>query len=327
MVAWYQMAIVLGFFTVFLVTYFIGGSNTDEYNNTEGWRYMFWSELVPCLLFLGLLFFVPKSPRWLILKGRETEARDILNRVHGEELAEKEMKEIQESIANDPSVSIRKTLAAPFLGIVIIGTIFSMLQQFTGINAVLYYGVTIFEEVLNIPSDDSLRQQLLLAGVNVVCTIIAMWQVDKWGRRPLIFLGCIGMFLGFSMCAITLMIDQVSIISLIGILMFVGSFALSMGPVVWVVLAEMFPNAVRSTAMAIAVAMQWLSNFIVAQSFPVIAGSEVNKGPDSFWNGSLPYFIFMGFIAIIIIFAYKYIPETKGKSLEDIEEMWKKNPA
>lgn len=318
---WYQMAIVLGFFVVFLVTYFISANNTEAYNEAQGWREMFWTELVPCGLFLGLLFFVPKSPRWLVMKGHTEEARAILERVHGPELANKEMNEIQTSV-DSAQKNRASVLAAPFLIIVVVGTIFSMLQQFTGINAVLYYGADIFEKALGYGQEDVLKQQILLAGVNVVCTIVAMYTVDLWGRRPLVFAGSIGMLVGFLMLAYTLQTGQVGMISLIGVLMFVGSFALSMGPVVWVVLAEIFPNSVRSAAMAIAVTAQWGANYFVTQTFPMVMEGGVNNSEP--WNGSLPYYLFIGFIVIIILFTFKFLPETKGKSLEEIEEHWVK---
>ena len=147
-----------------------------------------------------------------------------------------------------------------------------------------------------------------------------MGTVDKLGRKPLIYVGSVGMIAGFLMLGISLMLDQVGLISLIGVLVFIGSFALSMGPVVWVILSEMFPNQIRSAAMSIAVAVQWAMNYVVSQSFPIVMGSDVNQS--STWNGSLPYFIFIGFIAMIIFVTYKYVPETKGKSLEELEEIW-----
>ncbi|MGE0772864.1 MAG: sugar porter family MFS transporter [Cyclobacteriaceae bacterium] len=320
MVTLYQMAIVLGFFIVFIVTYFIGSGNDEAYNLERGWRVMFWSELVPCVLFFLLLFFVPKSPRWLLLKKREEDARRVLIRIHGEELAAKEMKEIKESIREEGGIPFSQIFKSSVLPIVLIGTVFSMLQQFTGINAVLYYGADIFEKALGFGQEDVLAQQILLAGVNVAFTILAMLTVDNWGRKPLVMVGALGMLTGFLLLGGTLMFDKVGIVSLIGILMFIGSFAMSMGPVVWVILSEMFPNSIRSISMSIAVAAQWASNYFVSQNFPIVVESEANTG--AFWNGSLPYFLFIIFIIVIIWFTRKYIPETKGRSLESIEKIW-----
>lgn len=320
MVTYYQLAIVVGFFVVFLATFGIGNSGDEVYNLNEGWRLMFWSELIPCLIFLFLLFMVPKSPRWLIMKGRIEEAKSILTRIHGEAAAAAEMEEITKSIDTSDNPSFALLLKKSFLPIVLIGSALSALQQLTGINAVLYYGADIFEKALGFGQEDVLAQQILLAGVNLVCTFIAMYTVDKVGRKPLIFLGAFGMIAGFLMLGVTLMTNQVGLISLIGILVFIGSFALSMGPIVWVLLAEMFPNKIRSLAMSVAVAVQWAMNYVVSQSFPIVVESEANTG--AFWNGSLPYFIFIGFITLIIFLTYKYIPETKGKSLEELEDVW-----
>ncbi|MEO9869426.1 sugar porter family MFS transporter [Ekhidna sp.] len=320
MVTYYQLAIVVGFFIVFLSTYAIGNSGDFEYNLNQGWRLMFWSELLPCLIFLFLLFVVPKSPRWLIMKGRDAEAKNILTQLHGADLAEKEFSHICLSIDKKDNPKFSVLLKKSFLPIVLIGTALSALQQLTGINAVLYYGADIFEKALGFGQEDVLKQQLLLAGVNLLCTFIAMGTVDKFGRKPLIYLGCIGMTIGFLMLGITLKTGHVGLVSLIGILVFIGSFALSMGPVVWVLLSEMFPNKIRSLAMSVAVAAQWGMNYLVSQSFPIVVESEINQGP--FWNQSLPYFIFISFILATLLLTYKFIPETKGKSLEELESQW-----
>ena len=321
LVTYYQLAIVIGFFVVFLATYFIGSNLTQNENLEFGWRRMFWSELIPSLLFLFLLFFVPKSPRWLALRGREEESYNVLVKIHGEENAKLEIKEIQESLKiENKKIKIRDLSKGAFV-IIIIGSVFSILQQFTGINAVLYYGADIFEKALGFGKDDILMQQVLLAFVNLVFTFIAMSTVDKFGRKPLIYIGSFGMLFGFLLLGVSLQQQAIGIVSLIGVLVFIGSFAMSMGPVVWVVLSEMFPNKIRSIAMSIAVAAQWAANYVVTQSFPMVTASEMNN--NAFWNGSLPYFIFIGFIVIIILFTYKFLPETKGKSLEEIESLWK----
>lgn len=320
LVSYYQLAIVIGFFVVFLSTYFIGNAGTEAENIENGWRWMFWSELIPCLLFFTLLFFVPKSPRWLALKGKKTEALKVLTSIHGEVAAEDEIREIERSIEKEKSKPKVNIFAKGVFSIVVIGTVLSVLQQFTGINAVLYYGADIFEKALNFGPEDVLEQQVLLAAINLIFTFVAMATVDRLGRKPLIYIGAVGMFLGFILLGTTLMTNSVGILSLIGVLLFIASFAMSMGPVVWVVLSEMFPNNIRSTAMSIAVAAQWAANYMVTQSFPVVVQSEANQG--DFWNGSLPYFIFAVFILGIIFFTMKFIPETKGKSLEELENMW-----
>ena len=317
----YQLGIVLGFLLVFLATYFIGQGQTEDYNVSTGWRIMFWSELVPSLLFLVLLFIVPKSPRWLFLQGKEQEARDILIKHQGEDGIEETISEISTAIKeSEGALSLTDLFKSNVGKIVVIGSMLSIIQQFTGINAVLYYGADIFEKALGFGPDDVLKQQVLLASVNVVCTLIAMYFVDKWGRKPLVLLGCVGMITGFSLLAVTLMTDNVGLLSLLGILFFIGSFSLSMGPVVWVLLSEIFPNNARSIGMSIAVSVQWIANYLVSQFFPVVVESELNNSPA--FNGALPYLLFIGCIAFGIFFTIKYIPETKNKSLEEIESIW-----
>ena len=341
LVTYYQLAVVIGFFVVFLATYFIGNNNTEAQNIETGWRYMFWSELIPASAFLILLFFVPKSPRWLMIKGQEDEAKTILTQIHGKEIADKEFKEIQESIHKDENSEKVNIFSKSILPIIIIGTILSVLQQFTGINAVLYYGADIFEQALGFGQDDILQQQVLLATVNLVFTFVAMLTIDKLGRKPLLIIGGFGMLIGFLMMGFTLYLSDYSnvnaaglpaisqtegIISLIGVLIFIGAFAMSMGPVVWVLLSEIFPNKVRSAAMSIAVAAQWLANYFVSQTFPMIVESDANKlqVDGGIWNNALPYFLFSGFIVIIILFVWKFIPETKGKTLEEMETLFEK---
>ncbi len=320
LVTYYQLAIVIGFFIVFLATYFIGNMGTEEQNIQQGWRWMFWSELIPSLAFLALLFFVPKSPRWLALKNRKSQALMVLTKIHGSEIANLEIQEIENSIKKNQRGVKLNLFAKGVFSIIVIGAVLSILQQFTGINAVLYYGADIFEQALGFGKEDILQQQILLAGVNLIFTFIAMATVDKFGRKPLIYIGSLGMIIGFIFLGVTLMTDSVGVLSLIGVLLFIASFAMSMGPVVWVILSEMFPNNMRSTAMSIAVAAQWVANYIVTQSFPVVVDSNLNN--NTFWNGSLPYFIFSVFILIILFFTYKFIPETKGKTLEELEGIW-----
>ena len=341
LVTYYQMAVVIGFFVVFLVTYFIGDKLTESDNLSFGWRHMFWSELVPAVLFFLLLFKVPRSPRWLMIKGKEEEAKNILTRIHGEEMANQEFVEIKESIKKEGKEVKASIFNKSLFPIIIIGTVLSVLQQFTGINAVLYYGADIFEQALGFGQEDILLQQILLATVNLLFTFIAMYTVDKLGRKPLLIIGGFGMLAGFLIMGFTLYFSDYSqlnsaglptisstegIISLIGILLFIASFAMSMGPIVWVLLSEIFPNKIRSAAMSVAVAAQWLANYFVSQTFPIVVESDANKLQidGGVWNNALPYFLFSGFIVIIILFVWKFIPETKGKTLEEMESLFEK---
>jgi MFS transporter, SP family, xylose:H+ symportor len=327
LVSYYQLAVVVGFFVVFLATYFIGGEHVGtlsveeksvlhEYNVQRGWRVMFWSELIPSLAFFLLLFLVPHSPRWLMLRGREAEARKVLARVtNSEEEMEFELAEIKKSLEK-PKVSLFTKSAA---WVLCIGIMLSMLQQVTGINAILYYGAEIFSKTLGYA--DPLTQQLLLGTVNLVFTFVAIYTVDRWGRKPLLMVGTTGMLLGIGGLGISIYIGQLGLISLLGMLLFIASFALSMGPVVWVMLAEIFPNKIRSVAMSIAVAAQWFFNALVANLFPIVNKSTVNQ---EVFHGALPYFIFGSLCLVTIVFVWRAIPETKGKTLEEMDDLWVK---
>ena len=334
LVSLYQLAVVFGFFIVFLATYFIGGGDTSDasnetlkqihdYNINKGWRTMFWSELIPTITFFALLFTVPFSPRWLMLKNRETSAAKVLNKLLGsEQETQNEIQEIRKSLSKNEKTSYSLLFAKGMGFVLFIGIMLSIFQQVTGINAILYYGAEIFSNALGYGPEDALKQQLWLGTVNLVFTFIAIFTIDSWGRKPLLITGTIGMFVGLTVLGLSIYFNQMGVISLISILVFIGSFALSLGPVVWVLLSEIFPNNIRSIAMSIAVAAQWLFNGIVAYSFPVINKSEINTQD---FNGSLSYFIFATMCIATIIFIWKFVPETKGKSLEEIGKSWNKN--
>ncbi len=333
LVSVYQLAIVVGFFVVFIATYFIGGNNEatlspevvnalHEKNVQQGWRTMFWSELIPSTVFFILLFFVPHSPRWLMLKARNKEARKVLASITTNEAElEEEYNQIKSSLSDNAKQHKLKLFAQGMGFVLFLGIMLSIFQQVTGINAILYYGAEIFSNALGFGPEDALKQQLWLGAVNLAFTFVAIFSVDSWGRKPLLILGTIGMFISLTTLGFSIYYQQLGVVSLIAMLAFIGSFALSMGPVTWVILSEIFPNRVRSQAMSLAVAAQWLFNAIVANSFPVINGSSLNTNT---YNGALPYFIFALLSIVTIIFVWKYVPETKGKTLEEMEDMWDK---
>lgn len=332
LVSLYQLAVVFGFFIVFVTTYFIGGENVatgtenvleklHAYNVEKGWRVMFWSELVPALSFFILLFSVPHTPRWLMLKSRVNEAKKVISKFITDEAdIKQEFNEIQLSIQDKKSNKLNSVFAKGMAFVLFIGIMLSIFQQVSGINAILYYGAEIFSTALGYGPEDALKQQLWLGTVNLIFTFVAIFTIDRWGRKPLLIVGTAGMFIGLTTLGISIYMNQLGIVSLISILVFIGSFALSMGPVVWVLLSEIFPNNIRSVAMSIAVAAQWLFNAIVANSFPIINRSNFNAET---FNGALPYFIFAVMCIVTMIFTWKFVPETKGKSLEKIEEYWK----
>lgn len=332
MVSLYQLAIVVGFFAVFLATYYIGGGDsaslTDletqaayQHNLERGWRVMFWSELPVAVVFLAALMFVPHSPRWLALKGRKQEAINVLRRLsESKQQAEEDYTAIQRSLRESQISSIKSLMAGGLALATFIGVMLSIFQQTSGINAILYYGAEIFSNALGYGPQDALKQQLWLGAVNLLFTFVAIFTVDRWGRKPLYLCGTVGMIISLSILGYSIQNEVLGVTALVAILIFVGSFALSMGPIVWVVLSEMFPNNARSLAMSVAVGAQWLFNGVVASSFPVINRSEFNQ--DGF-NGALPYYIFAGFCVIAFIFVWRLMPETKGRTLEEIENLWK----
>lgn len=331
MVSYYQLAVVIGFFVVFLATYFIGGGDTQnmtpevlaqlhERNVNQGWRIMLWSELLPALAFLALLFTVPHSPRWLISQGRNREAKVVLAQIiSSEQEAASEFADIEASLTNSPAPNLTMLFGKGIGFALFLGVMLSIFQQVTGINAILYYGAEIFSNALGYGPEDALKQQLWLGAVNLIFTFVAIYKVDSWGRKPLFIGGSMGMFAGLTVLGLTIYTQQMGVVSLIAVLVFIASFAMSMGPVVWVMLSEMFPNNVRSVAMSIAVAAQWLFNALVANSFPVVNQSVLNQ--DSF-NGALPYFIFASLCIVAMLFVWMLVPETKGKTLEEMEALW-----
>lgn len=331
MVSYYQLAVVIGFLVVFLATYFIGGGDTQnmtpavleqlhEHNVNQGWRIMFWSELFPALAFLALLFTVPHSPRWLISQGRNKEAKVVLAQIiSSEQETASEFADIEASLADRPAPNIAMLFGKGIGFALFLGIMLSIFQQVTGINAILYYGAEIFSNALGYGPEDALKQQLWLGVVNLIFTFVAIYKVDSWGRKPLFIGGSIGMFAGLTVLGLTIYTQHMGMVSLIAVLVFIASFAMSMGPVVWVMLSEMFPNNVRSVAMSIAVAAQWLFNALVANSFPLVNQSALNQ--DSF-NGALPYFIFASLCIVAMIFVWILVPETKGKTLEEMEALW-----
>jgi len=292
-----------------------------QYNLERGWRVMFWSELPVAMLFLFMLFFVPHSPRWLALKRRKQEAVSVLTRLSVSSVrAEEEYQVIAKSLQQTQVRNVKGLVTGGLLLATFIGVMLSIFQQTSGINAILYYGAEIFSNALGYGPQDALKQQLWLGAVNLIFTFVAIFTVDKWGRKPLYLCGTAGMIISLSVLGYTIQAEVLGIASLIAILMFVGSFALSMGPIVWVVLSEMFPNNARSLCMSIAIGAQWLFNGVVASLFPIVNRGDLNQTE---FNGALPYYLFAAFCAIAFVFVWRLMPETKGKSLEEIEAIWR----
>ena len=313
-----QFAIILGAFTVSIVNYFIAKNGSDQWLHDIGWRYMFASELIPAGLFMLLIFFIPESPRWLMLKGRETEAREIIAKIDSSSV-DFEIAEIKESMQGHQSgklFSFGKT-------VIVIGLLLSVFQQFVGVNVVLYYAPEIFKS-MGADTSASLMQTILVNAVFLIFTVVAIVSVDKFGRKPLLIIGSI--IMGVTMIALgtTFSLEVMGLGSLICMLLYIAGFAMSWGPVVWVLLAEIFPNKIRGTAMALAVAAQWIANLIVSWTFPMMS-NEGTYLAEKFNNG-FAYWLYGVISLISAVFVLKLIPETKGVTLEEMEELWDKDP-
>ena len=360
LVSWNQFAIIFGMLLVYFVNYTIALQGDAAWLHTYGWRWMFASELLPAALFFVLLMFVPETPRYLVMRGKNEQARSVLTRLLGDG-ADKELEAIRESfkektpstrpyfqfmgtwlvlfvalyslleiIGNSNAlelgliISFGVSLLMPVksygVKIIIVGVLLSGFQQFVGINVVLYYAPEIFK-TMGAATDAALLQQIVVGIVNLSFTVLAILTVDRFGRRPLMIIGALIMAFSMIILGTTFYTHNVGVGSLICMLVYTAGFAMSWGPVCWVLLAEIFPNSIRSVVMSIAVAAQWIANFMVSWTFPML---DKNQYLTETFNHGMAYWIYgiMGVLAALFI--WKFVPETKGKSLEQMEEYWKK---
>jgi len=317
LVSFNQLAIVGGFMIVYFVNYFISRSGgSDEWLNTIGWRWMFASEVIPAGLFLGLLFFVPDTPRSLMLRNKPEEALKVLVKVNGEEEGNRVLAEIEASMNDRTSGHI---LSFGWL-VIIIGVLISVFQQFVGINVVLYYAPEIFKTIAS-GTDSALFMTIIVGVVNFLFTIIAVKTVDKYGRKPLMVIGAAGMAVAMLSLGFVFFSGATGYLALFCMMLYVASFAMSWGPVAWVLLAEIFPNKIRGKALAIAVAAQWISNYLVSLTFPMMNDNSYLTG---LFNHGFAYWGYGIMSVLAMLFILKYVPETKGKTLEEMENLWKK---
>ncbi|MBW2961985.1 sugar porter family MFS transporter [Mesonia aestuariivivens] len=335
MVSLNQMAIVTGFLIVFFTNYWVGNhlsalmitgeistESLSQWNINEGWRYMFGLEIIPAVLFFLLLFFVPESPRWFVIKQKYEKAAIALQKLgYSEQVAQDKVKEIEGSLEAKVSSNWGAFKGLGFA--VFVGVMLSIFQQLTGINAILYYGSSIFKALGN-SAESAIFQNILIAVVNFTFTIIAIFTVDKWGRKPLLILGGFIMATALAMLTYDIYTQQFSLLAVVGILLFTAGFAMTWGPVTWVLLSEIFPDRIRGIAMGIAVASQWLFNYLVSQTFPMMMDKDSLVFEMS--NGTFPYWIYGVSCIIMSLFVWKFVPETKGRDLKDVRQLWiKKN--
>ena len=317
MVSVNQFAIVTGFLVVYFVNYFIALQGDQAWNQQIGWRWMFGSEALPAVLLLVCLFFVPESPRWLTKQGRGDEALGILARVDGADYAKAELAEIKDAIDHE-SGSLGQLFRPGMRIVLVMGIVLAVLQQITGINVFLYFGTEIFKK-MGAGTNAALLQTVIVGAVNLSFTIIAIWTVDRLGRRPLMMIGSAGMGISLLAMGLAAYFGRTELWILLFILSYIACFALSVGPVTWVILSEIFPTRIRGRAMAIATVCLWVANYIISQTFPMMEG---NKWLLEKFHHAFPFWLYGVFCVVLLVFVSRFVPETKGKSLEEIEKHW-----
>lgn len=312
LVSWNQFAIIFGQLLVYFVNYLIVQAHVNdpavqEWTQQVGWRVMFGSECVPAATFALLILLVPESPRYLVLQGKDNEALAVLTKLQSQERAVEIIQQIRETATEK-----REPLLAYGWLVIFVGIMLSVFQQIVGINAVLYFAPRIFESM---GVSNPMIFTVLMGIVNIAFTLLAIFTVERLGRKPLLIVGSLLMAVGAFGVALTNIVALPAWVSVASILIYSASFMFSWGPICWVYMSELFPNTIRSQATAIAVAFQWISNFVVSATFvPLYNYSHV-----------LAYGLY-GLIGVVAaIFVWKLVPETKGKTLEEITNIWRKN--
>ena len=332
LVSFNQFAIIFGQLVVYFVNFIILGEhtnpviesigqgfsqvvpNSDPWTIATGWRYMFGSECVPAGLFTLLICFVPETPRYLAKIGQDDKALSVLARINGASKGA----QILTDIKNTVTEKTEKLMAYGFMCI-FVGIMLSVFQQAVGINAVLYYAPRIFADM---GMDNPMVVTVVMGIVNISFTLVAVFTVEKLGRKPLLISGSLGMALGAFGVATTFGNPALEMVTMLSLMLYAACFMFSWGPICWVYIAELFPNTIRGGATAIAVAFQWIFNFIVSSTFVPMFNIELTKG-DGFGHW-FTYGLYGLICVIAAIFVWKLVPETKGKTLEDMSKLWRK---
>nr|WP_288330653.1 D-xylose transporter XylE [uncultured Prevotella sp.] len=329
LVSWNQFAIIFGQLVVYFVNFIILGSHANpiydaagaianmadaQWTVTTGWRYMFGSECVPAGLFTVLICFVPETPRYLVMTGRDDRALDILSRINGTQKAREILQDIKDTI----TVKTERLFSYGFLCI-FVGIMLSVFQQAVGINAVLYYAPRIFKDM---GMDNEMVFTVFMGVINILFTLVAVFTVERLGRKPLLICGSVGMALGAFGVAVTFGTPGLEMVTAASIMVYSASFMFSWGPICWVLIAEIFPNTIRGAAVAVAVAFQWIFNFIVSSSFVPMFNMHFTPGDD--FGHWFTYGLYGLVCVLAALFVWRLVPETKGKTLEDMTALWKK---
>ncbi len=279
---------------------------------------MFGSEAFVAAVFTVLVFLVPESPRYLALVGRDSRALEVLARINGITKA----REILADIKSTVEVKSERLFSFGVM-VIFVGVMLSVFQQAVGINAVLYYAPRIFDSM---HMGDPMVQTVIMGIVNISFTLVAVFTVEKLGRKPLLIWGSIGMAIGAFGVAVSNLVTVPPIVPVVSIMVYSASFMFSWGPICWVLIAEIFPNTIRGAAVAVAVAFQWIFNFIVSSTFVPMYNMRLGEMGDKF--GHMFAYALYGVICVVAaIFVYKLVPETKGKTLEDMTNLWRKKSA
>ena len=319
MVSLNQLAIVFGMLAVYFVNFAIANAGDETWNVATGWRWMFASESIPAVALLGLLVLVPESPRWLVKQQRGDEALAVLTRVSGSTEARQELLAIKETISLE-SESLSQLFEPGMRIVLIIGIILAVLQQVTGINVFLYYAPKIFQAMAGAETSAAMLQTIVVGAVNLGFTVIAIWTVDKLGRKPLMILGYFGMAINLFALGLAGYFEQTKVWVLLFILSYIACFALSVGPVTWVILSEIFPTRIRGRAMAIATVCLWAANFLVSQTFPMLDDNDSWLVQQ--FHHAFPFWLYGVLSLLAVAFLVLFVPETKGRTLEEIERGW-----
>lgn len=315
----FQLGIVVGIFVTLFVNKLVQGFGDEAWNTAFGWRWMLGLETIPAALFILLLLAVPESPRWLAQKGREAQAQNILERAGGVEHARAEMTAIRETLKEDEG-RFSELFTGPFRKPLIIAVALMAFSQFCGINAIMYYSTKIFQAA-GTGSNAAFTSSVWVGLVNLVFTFVAIGLVDKAGRRPLLLIGTLVQGVALALVGWMFYTQQSGVALLICVVLFIAAFAMAMGPIGWLLCSEIFPNKLRGRAMSLAALTVWVSCFVVAQTFPMLNDSPVIGPANTFWiYGCVSFLSF--------VFVLRFVPETKGKTLEEIEHLWmRKQPA
>lgn len=323
-----QIAIIAGLFIAFLSNYLLadiaGSAAAQFWLGFETWRWMFWVEVVPAATYLCLLLLIPESPRYLVARGRHEDAARVLARISGDVVAREQVREIQLSLSTQSQPRLRDILVPGMIKlrpIVWVGIGLATFQQLVGINVVFYYGAVLWQSV-GFTEQDALLINVMSGAISIVAVVITLLLIDRIGRKPFLLLGSCGMAVTLAVMAFAFSTAQVGeggqialddnygLSALVAGNAYVFFFNMSWGPVMWVMLGEMFPNQIRGSGLAISGLSQWLANFVITVSFPILL---VNIGLAS------AYAIYFAFAAISIVFVYRFVNETMGRTLEDMQ--------